>query len=110
MNRPNLYCPYNLGLFIAVQRAKYNICCNAVLPGMTATESVAQKLSEDFKQLFVRHIPLNRMGLPEEIANAVVYFAEEESVYTTGQILSVSGGFGQATPVYADLGRIADKR
>ncbi len=95
---------------IAVQGAKYNIRCNAVLPGMTATESVAQKLSEEFKQMFMRHIPLKRMGLPEEIAGAVVYFAGEESAYTTGQILSVSGGFGQATPVYADLERMAGKR
>ncbi len=95
---------------IAVQGAKYNIRCNAVLPGMTATESVSQKLSGEFKQMFVRHIPLNRMGLPDEIANAVVYFAGDESAYTTGQILSVSGGFGQATPVYADLGRVTGKR
>ncbi len=95
---------------IAVQGAKYNIRCNAVLPGMTATGSVSQKLSEEFKQMFVRHIPLDRMGMPEEIANAVVYFAEDGSAYTTGQMLSVSGGFGQATPVYADLGRIAGKR
>ncbi len=95
---------------IAVQGAKYGIRCNAVLPGMTATESVAQKLSDEFKQLFVRHIPLKRMGLPEEIAHAVVYFAGEESAYTTGQILSVSGGFGQVTPVYADLGDMAGKR
>ncbi len=95
---------------IATQGAKYNIRCNAVLPGMTATESVSQKLSQEFKQLFVKHIPLNRMGLPEEIANAVVYFAGDESAYTTGQILSVSGGFGQATPVYADSAHISNKR
>ncbi len=95
---------------IAVQGAKYNIRCNAVLPGMTATESVAQRLSEEFKQLFVRHIPLKRMGLPEEIAGAVVYFAGEESAYTTGQILSVTGGFGQATPVYADFAARTAKR
>ena len=95
---------------IAIQGAQYNIRCNAVLPGMTATESVEQKLTKEFKQLFVRHIPLKRMGLPEEIANAVVYFAGEESSYTTGQILSVSGGFGQSTPVYADLYSIANKR
>ena len=43
------------------------------------------------------------MGLPEEIANAVVYFAGDESAYTTGQIIAVSGGFGLATPVYGDL-------
>ena len=51
----------------------------------------------------MRHIPLGRIGLPEEIAQAVVYFASNESAYTTGQILSVSGGFGLATPLYGDL-------
>ena len=88
---------------IAVHEAKNHIRCNAVLPGMTATEAVAQHLSEDFRSLFLRHIPLGRMGLPEEIAAAVVYLASDESAYTTGQILAVSGGFGLATPVYAEL-------
>ena len=53
--------------------------------------------------LFVKHIPLSRMGLPEEIAEAVCYFASDASAYTTGQILTVSGGFGLATPVYGEL-------
>lgn len=88
---------------IAVHEAKNNIRCNAVLPGMTATEAVAKNLSEEFRTLFLRHIPLGRMGLPEEIAEAVVYFASDASAYTTGQILTVSGGFGLATPVYSDL-------
>lgn len=88
---------------IALQEAKNHIRCNAVLPGMTATDAVKDKLTDSFRNLFVRHIPLGRMGLPEEIAAAVVYFASEESRYTTGQILSVSGGFGLGTPVYADL-------
>ena len=87
---------------IAVQEAKHNIRCNAVLPGMTATEAVEAHLSDDFRKLFLRHIPLGRMGLPEEIAEAVCYFASDASAYTTGQILTVSGGFGLATPVYAD--------
>ena len=88
---------------IAVQEAKRHIRCNAVLPGMTATEAVEKHLSEDFRNLFMRHIPLGRMGLPEEIAEAVCYFASDGSAYTTGQILTVSGGFGLATPVYGDL-------
>lgn len=91
---------------IAVQEAKHRIRCNAVLPGMTATEAVAKQLSDGFRNLFQRHIPLGRMGMPEEIAEAVCYFASDMSAYTTGQILTVSGGFGLATPVYADL---ADK-
>jgi NAD(P)-dependent dehydrogenase (short-subunit alcohol dehydrogenase family) len=88
---------------IAVHEATHNIRCNAVLPGMTATEAVEKNLSEDFRNLFLRHIPLKKIGLPEEIASAVVYFASDESAYTTGQILSVSGGFGLPTPIYGDL-------
>ena len=88
---------------IAVQEAKHHIRCNAVLPGMTATQAVENNLSDEFKTLFLRHIPLGRMGLPEEIAEAVCYFAGDGSAYTTGQILAVSGGFGAATPVYGDL-------
>ena len=91
---------------IAVHEAKHSIRCNAVLPGMTATEAVEKNLTEEFRNLFLRHIPLGRIGLPEEIAEAVVYFASDASAYTTGQILTVSGGFGLATPVYGDL---ADK-
>jgi len=95
---------------IAVHEAKNNIRCNAVLPGMTATEAVEKNLSEGFRSLFLRHIPLGRIGLPEEIADAVVYFASDESAYTTGQILTVSGGFGLATPVYGDLVNKAIRR
>lgn len=87
----------------AVHEAANHIRCNAVLPGMTATDAVQNNLSEDFKNLFLKHIPLGRIGLPEEIAAAVVYFASDDSAYTTGQILTVSGGFGLPTPVYGDF-------
>ena len=95
---------------IAVQEAKHHIRCNAVLPGMTATEAVEKHLSDEFRNLFLRHIPLGRMGLPEEIAEAVCYFASDAAAYTTGQILTVSGGFGLATPVYGDLANKSNRR
>ena len=95
---------------IAVHEAKHRIRCNAVLPGMTATDAVEKSLTEEFRALFLRHIPLGRMGLPEEIAAAVVYLASDEAAYTTGQILTVSGGFGLATPVYGDLQDKAHRR
>lgn len=88
---------------IAVQEASHNIRCNAILPGMTATEAVEKNLSEDFRNLFLHHIPLKKIGLPEEIGAAAVYFASDESAYTTGQILAVCGGFGLATPIYGDV-------
>ena len=65
---------------------------------------------EDFKEFFLRHTPIRRMGQPEEIAAAVVYFASDESAFTTGQILTVSGGFGLATPVFGDLAERKERR
>lgn len=85
---------------IALQEAENGIRCNAIAPGMTATDAVKTHLTEDFRREFLRHIPLGRMGLPEEMAQAAVYFASDESAYTTGQILTVSGGFGLGTPLY----------
>ena len=93
----------HLTRLIAVQEAAHNIRCNAILPGMTATAAVEKHLTGEFKKLFLRHIPLNRMALPREIAAAVVYLAGDDAAYITGQTLAVSGGFGLATPVYGDL-------
>ncbi len=88
---------------LAVQGARSGIRCNAVLPGMTATEAVSGNMSPEFNAMFMKHTPIPRMGKPEEIAAAVVYFASDESAFTTGQILAVSGGFGLPTPVYGDM-------
>ena len=95
---------------IAVHEARHKIRCNAVLPGMTATDAVQQNLSDDFRDLFLKHTPINRMGLPEEIAAAVVYLASDDAAYTTGQILTVAGGFGLATPVFGDLADKSSRR
>lgn len=88
---------------IAVHEAKNGIRCNAILPGMTATDAVERNLPDAFRALFLKNIPLGRMTLPEEIASAAVYFASDDSASTTGQILTVSGGFGLATPLYGAL-------
>lgn len=88
---------------IAVQEARANIRANAVLPGMTATDAVMDNMSDQFQEFFLRHTPIRRMGTPEEIAKAVLYFASDESAYTTGQVLAVTGGFGLATPLYGDM-------
>ena len=95
---------------IAVQEARHNIRCNAVLPGMTATDAVQDHLSDEFREFFLKHTPIRRMGKPEEIAAAVVYFAGDESAYTTGQIMDISGGFGKATPIFGDMAEMKQKR
>lgn len=95
---------------IAVQCARDNIRCNAVLPGMTATDAVKDNLTPEFQEFFMKHTPIKRMAKPEEIAAAVVYFASDESAYTTGQIMDISGGFGLPTPVYGDMVAMKNKR
>jgi len=88
---------------IAVQCARSRIRCNAILPGMTETDSVKQNLSPEYSKIFLRHTPLGRMGTPQEIAAAVVYLASDESSYTTGQLIEIGGGFGLPNPSYGDL-------
>lgn len=95
---------------IATQAARDNIRCNAVLPGMTATDAVKDKLSDEFKEFFLKHTPIKRMGTPEEIAGTVLYFASDDSAYTTGQIVDVSGGFGMPTPLYGDMIEMKSRR
>lgn len=95
---------------IAAQTARDKIRCNAVLPGMTATDAVMQNLSDNFREFFLKHTPIRRMGTPEDIANTVLYFASDDSAYTTGQIVEVSGGFGLPTPIYGDMIDMKNRR
>lgn len=90
----------HLTKMIAGQVGRYQIRCNAVCPGMTATEAVEKNLPDEYKEMFMKHTPICRMGKPEEIAAAVLYFAGDESAYTTGQILACNGGYGQVAPTY----------
>ena len=92
----------NITQQIAMQYARNNIRCNAVLPGLTATDAAIDNMPQEFVDSFLAHVPLKRMGKPEDIANAVAFFAGEESSYITGTILEVAGGYGLGTPQYAD--------
>lgn len=78
----------------AKQYGNYNIRCNAVLPGMTATAAMLNNMPEEFIEQFLAQVPLQRVGTPEDIANAVFFLASNQSSYITGSILEVAGGFG----------------
>lgn len=88
---------------VASQAAPAKIRCNAILPGLTMTAAVKNVLTEEYKQFFLRHVPLGRVAEPDEIAAAVKYFTSDESAFVTGQLLEVTGGFGMATPLFADM-------
>ena len=73
-----------------------------VCPGQTAHRCGEESMSEAFQELFLRHTPIEEDRNAGGDCAAVLYFASE-AAYTTGQVLSVSGGFGMGTPVYGDL-------
>ena len=78
---------------IAIQYATQGIRCNAICPAGVDTPGVAGMTSDAGQRAaFDAMHPVGRMGRPEEIAHAAVYFASEESAWTTGSILSVDGG------------------
>ncbi len=91
----------NLTKQIALQYAHDNIRCNAVLPGLTATDAATRNMPEESIASFLSHVPLDRIGTPEDIANAVLFLAGDASSYITGHILDVAGGYGLGTPQYA---------
>lgn len=82
---------------IAREHARHGITVNVVCPGPTQTA-----LFEDYKQgagnpeklveAFTRSIPLGRIGQPDDLPGAVLFFASRDAAYVTGQVLSVSGG------------------
>ena len=86
---------------IAVQYARQGVRCNAVMPGFIATDAAMQNMSEDFLKMFLKNVPLNRPGQPEDIANAVLFFASDMSSFITGETMPVAGGFGLPSPMYA---------
>jgi len=78
---------------LAVEWGKHNINVNAVSPGLTMTELVKAvfKNRPEFTE-GVERIPLQRLAMPEDIANAVLFLASSESDYITGQVIIVDGG------------------
>jgi 2-hydroxycyclohexanecarboxyl-CoA dehydrogenase len=86
---------------IAREHARHGITVNVVCPGPTQTA-----LFEDYKagagnpekliDAFTRSIPLGRIGQPDDLPGAILFFASDDAGYVTGQVLSVSGGLTMA--------------
>ena len=87
---------------IAVQYARDNIRCNAVLPGLIATDAALKNMSQEFIDVFLKHVPIKRFGQPKDIAEAVLFLASDDSSFITGETLSVAGGYGEPSPMYGD--------
>ena len=83
---------------LAIELGKFGITVNAVAPGFIETDmtkATAERIGIPFEQLIeasVKAIPVARSGKPEDIANAVLFFADERSSFVSGQVLYVAGG------------------
>ena len=75
---------------LARELGRDNIRVNAVAPGVTRTDMVAN-LPQEIVQRVCAPIPLGRMGEPEEVANAFLFLASDLASYITGEILQVDG-------------------
>ena len=82
---------------IAREHARHNVNVNVVCPGPTDTALFADYKAgagnpEKLMEAFTRSIPLGRIGQPDDLPGAILFFASDDARYVTGQVLSVSGG------------------
>ncbi len=82
---------------IAREHARHGITVNVVCPGPTDTALFADYKQgagnpEKLMEAFTRAIPLGRIGQPDDLPGAILFFASDDAAFVTGQVLSVSGG------------------
>ncbi|BBO84179.1 beta-ketoacyl-ACP reductase [Desulfosarcina ovata subsp. sediminis] len=93
------YSPSKAGLLMltrqcAVEWGRHHIRVNAVTPGMTVTPMTSNGYADEkIKRRREQMIPLDRIGLPQDIAPAVAWLASDEAAYVTGAVIQVDGGF-----------------
>ena len=80
---------------LAIEYAKKNININCISPGFIKT-AMTDKIDDKFKETIISKIPSARLGEPEDIANAVLFLASDQSNYINGETLHVNGGMYMA--------------
>jgi 3-oxoacyl-[acyl-carrier protein] reductase len=76
---------------VAREFASRNVNVNAVAPGFIKT-AMTDALPDAAREALTKQIPLERLGTPEDVANAVLFLVSDASNYITGQIINVNGG------------------
>ena len=77
---------------LSKELARRQITANAIAPGVIQTTMIGD-IKPDVLDGYLKQIPVGRLGKPEDVANAVLFLASEESGYITGQVLPVTGGW-----------------
>jgi 2-hydroxycyclohexanecarboxyl-CoA dehydrogenase len=82
---------------LAREMASKNIQLNVVCPGLTETNMLEQFMQgagnpEKLREAYRRAVPMGRLGKPDDLPGAILFFASDDADFITGQVLSVSGG------------------
>ena len=90
------YCASKAGLLgltksVARELARRNVTVNAITPGFIVTD-MTDDMTDKARQAMTEQIPLGRLGEVDDIANAVIFLASDQSSYITGQVLGINGG------------------
>jgi 3-oxoacyl-[acyl-carrier protein] reductase len=90
------YCASKAGLIgltksVARELARRNVTANVITPGFIVTD-MTENMTDKAREAMTEQIPLGRLGEPEDVANAVLFLASDQSSYITGQVLGVNGG------------------
>ena len=80
---------------LAIEYAKKNININCISPGFIQT-AMTEKIDEKFKEIILSKIPSAKLGQPDDIANAVLFLASNQSDYINGETLHINGGLYMA--------------
>ena len=76
---------------LAIEYAKKNININCISPGFIST-AMTDQIDEKYKEAIIAKIPSNKLGKPEDIANAVIFLSSDQSDYINGETIHVNGG------------------
>jgi NAD(P)-dependent dehydrogenase (short-subunit alcohol dehydrogenase family) len=104
-----------LARVMAQELGRHQITVNVVSPGLTDIGGISRSFqSAEYQRIFLQQVPLGRLATPDEIADAVLFFASDRARFITGQVLVVDGGYSAgklsvAGPLDAnDFGLLSD--
>ncbi len=106
-----------LARVMAMEMGPHGVTVNVVSPGLTNISGISRsKQTPEYQRAFIAQVPIGRLAKPDEIADAVLFFASDRARFITGQVLCVDGGYSagklavQGPSVDAFYGQISERR
>ncbi|HYM70848.1 MAG TPA: SDR family NAD(P)-dependent oxidoreductase [bacterium] len=102
---------------LAMEMGRHGVTVNVVSPGLTNIAGISRSVqTPEYQRAFIAQVPLGRLATPDEIADAVLFFASDRARFVTGQVLCVDGGYSagklavQGPSVDAFYGQVREGR